>query len=215
MTAAELYAEWDDLTMQERMEGLTEVINDTLSDAGYAEVDVGVDDLSGESASGHFDSSDNSIELDSDHVMNGDPADVLDTAFHEAAHAMEFQDGDYDTLSDEEKADYNDMVGIEGFITDEGDIDIRGTFSPEHQDIYDYAANAVERALAEDPNAMSGAPASPGSAGGSPSSGAEGAESGYGTSGDIGFEIDFESAVVTDGDGYVIEMQLDQATVNP
>ena len=122
----------------ERLAALDEVVNETLSENGYAGVDVEGGDVSpnyGEtSADGTTITFDEQSTIESD-----DAVEALDTAYHEAGHAMREQDGGEELLTSDEVATFNDR-GLVGSIDDEGELHLESTLSPFHDDVAQYAS---------------------------------------------------------------------------
>ncbi len=176
---------WDVMSEDEKLAALEEVINDTLTDLGYEEVDVESGEL--EAASGQ--TSDGTITLDSGSTLSGDPfSEALDTAFHETAHAMDQQDGIYAGMTDEELDDLN-------AINPDDDAG-HTTQDPLHQNVEDYAAAMVEDAKESLAPILGG-----GGSGGGPAGAVGAGESDAGDSGqDFSFDIDYAGVTVTDAD---------------
>lgn len=201
MDAAELYAQWDGLSPSERLEALEELVNDELVTNGYDEVEIEVDDLpeSADSATvGNYD--EGTITFDTDHVLDDPAQDVIETAFHEAGHAMRDQDGLTDLIPEEALEGYNDVQGFEGYYDENGELQIDSVYNPYHQDVYDYGAHRTEQALAPVLGPPPGETASP---------------TAYGVQ-DFPFEIDWDNAVIrTEPAEPVIEVDWDNVVVTP
>ena len=122
--ASDLLSSWSD-DRDERLAALDEVVNETLSENGYAGVDVEGGDVSpnyGEtSADGTTITFDEQSTLESD-----DAVEALDTAYHEAGHAMREQDGGEELFTSDEVATFNDR-GLVGSIDDEGELHLEST----------------------------------------------------------------------------------------
>lgn len=208
---------WDRMDGPERRAALTELINETLGALGYEPVTVEVADLDeafGDYSRGH-------VRLDTDHVTGHHVSNVLDTAFHEAGHAMEDQDGDYGTLDEDTRDDYVD-VGMTFVMTDDGDF--RRASDDLHHDIDLFAdwmtENAMQHCMGRPTESAVGAlfgleeevddgdgPSAP-----VPAAGVVAAEpieidwqeevdgGDGGDGGEAGFEIVWDEAVITDAD---------------
>jgi hypothetical protein len=188
------------------------VINSELEENGYEPVDVAGGDL--EERYGEYDHNTDTVNLDYDHVENGDPASVLNTAFHETGHVMEDQDGDFSTLTADEQSTYNDVVNFEGYIDENGELGMKDTYNSYHEDVYTYADYRTNEVM---DNGMSiGSPAPPAPPAPpvppAPSSGAAGAES---SSGDFEITIDWENVVIENEGDFEFTIDYDNAVVTP
>lgn len=195
MEPCDLVNQWENLTAQERLDALEELINATLQDNGYLPVTLEISNLTG--AFGHFDDVSNHIRFDADRLENSSVDQLIITAFHEAGHAMEFQDGDYEALSDAEQEQYNDEFIVEGSSMDFEENDF-------HPDIEAYAVFKTNELLKE---CQSQDPA---------------AGDIYGSSSDLPLEMEIGEPVVTDAppegssepaasDADLIEFDLEKA----
>ena len=125
----------------EKLRELTSAINQTLADMGYEPVTVEYAHL--DNAYGEYDWDADKVRLDRDHVRDGDFADVLNTAYHEAAHAIEDQDGSYAAMTEEEKADYtNEALN---FVPDGDDFTTASELY--HAEVRQFAEYETELAL--------------------------------------------------------------------
>ena len=201
----------------ERLAALDEVVNETLSENGYAGVDVEGGDVSpnyGEtSADGTTITFDEQSTLESD-----DAVEALDTAYHEAGHAMREQDGGEELLTSDEVATFNDR-GLVGSIDDEGELHLESTLSPFHDDVAHtrctLTGQAIDEAAAESGQSVptAGAPPSA-SVGAAESAAAADAPA----SNELTFEPDFEHAVVTSepaADDFSFEIDVEHVEVSP
>lgn len=179
MDPIELVDSWDDLDRDERADALGEIVNDTLEDWGYDPVETDVDALDG--ANAHYD--DGEVVFDGEYLETDNPYEAIETAFHEAAHAMNDQDGDYELLTDEENETYNDRVSIDLSYDENGEIVAENVLNEFHEDVKDFAEWMLEEWFG------------PGAADAKPVGGGV-AESGTGAA-DAVFEIDMSGVVVS------------------
>src|SRR4029077_15016269 len=183
----------------ERLAARDAVVNDTLSENEYGGVDVEGGDVSPNYAETSGDGT--TITFDEERTLESDDAvEALDTAYHEAGHAMRDQDGGKELLTSDETDTFNER-GYTGSYDDEGELHLESTLGPFHDDVVQYASymtgQAIDEAAAESGQSVqtAGAPTSPGpaSVGGAESAAAADAPS----SNELTFEPDFEHAVVT------------------
>jgi hypothetical protein len=217
--ASDLLLNWNDMDRDERLAALDEVVNDTLSENGYGGVDVEGGDVSPNYGETSPDGT--TITLDEQSTLESDDAvEALDTAYHEAGHAMREQDAGEELLTSDEVATFNDR-GYTGSIDDEGELHLESTLSPFHDDVVQYASymtgQAIDEAAAESGQSVptAGAPSSPGpaSVGGAESAAAADAPS----SNELTFEPDFANAVVTSepADDFSFEIDVEHVEVSP
>ena len=102
MADCEDYDNWDDLDEEERLAALSEAINEHLTEGLYAPVSVRhapTDNLA------YTDDETGDITLSESYLSKAGRNDAYSTAFHEAWHVMDLQDGYF--LSDDYAADFN------------------------------------------------------------------------------------------------------------
>jgi hypothetical protein len=187
-----LASEWDDMSAEDKLEALDRVVNDFLEDWGYPPVDVVGAEL--DDALGEYDDARDEITFDLDSTLGEDSfSEALDTAFHEAAHALNDATDEVE-FGDTDSDDYNAIDPETGEPVDPG-----------HQDVYDFAATQVAAVSAGVGLVMPFAPPPPAAA----ESGGDGGIDG----GDVTFEPDFGAATV-EGDGYG-GFEMGEATVSP
>jgi hypothetical protein len=177
---------WDVMSEDEKLAALEEVINDTLADLGYEQVDVESDTLDGNAG----ETSEGTITLDSGTTLFDDPfSEALDTAFHETAHEMDDQDGISAALPDDEIRDFN--------AVNPDDDTGHTTQDPLHENVEDYAAAMVKETSDRLEPILGGG----GGGGGGPAGAVGAGESDAGDSGhDFSFDIDYAGVTVTDAD---------------
>lgn len=103
MPNCEDYANWDDLDEDERSAALDEAINEHLKASGYAPISVRHDPTDNLAYTDH-DTGD--ITLSESYLSRAGRNDAYSTAFHEAWHAMDIQDGVSDRMSADYYADF-------------------------------------------------------------------------------------------------------------
>jgi hypothetical protein len=113
---------WDNFTSDGRRDTLETLINDTLQSEGYEPVNVEVGDLGGYDDDGggtwaetyQDDDGTITITVDSEHLDKADVQDMVDTSFHEAEHAKQYQDGqDYGPVDEIDAWDAGSAGGVE------------------------------------------------------------------------------------------------------
>jgi len=203
----------------ERLAALDEVVSDTLSENGYSGVNVQGGDVSPNYGETSGDGT--TITFDEERTLESDDAvEALNTAYHEAGHAMRDQDGGGELLTSDEIATFNEW-GYSGSYDDEGELHLELSLGPFHDDVVDYASymtgQAIDEAAAESgqsvPTAGAPAPPGPASGGGAESAAAADAPS----SNELTVEPDFEHAVATSepaGD-FSFEIDVEHVEVSP
>jgi hypothetical protein len=219
--ASDLLLNWNDMDRDERLAALDAVVNDTLSENGYAEVDVEGGDAHSNYAVTETGEEGTTITFDEERTLESDDAvEALDTAYHEAGHAMRDQDGGRELLTKDETDTFNEREYV-GSYDDEGELHLESTLSPFHDDVVQYGAymtgQAIDEAAAASGQSVptAGAPPSPGpaSVGGAESA----AEANAPSSNELTFEPDFEHAVVTSepaGD-FSFEIDVEHVEISP
>ena len=119
----------------ERLAALDEVVNETLSENGYAGVDVEGGDVSlnyGETSAHEKSPSPSTSKARLNQTMRSRRCRLCT---HEAGHAMREQDGGEELFGRVTKvATFNDR-GLVGSIDDEGELHLESTLSPFHDDV--------------------------------------------------------------------------------
>lgn len=204
MDPCEMVDEWQNMTAQERLDALEEMINDGLEGLGYAPVTTEIADLSNSNANADY--SNGHVRFDAEHLEGEDALKLIETAYHEMAHAMEHQDGDYGSLTDEEREQYNDEWIVDD--SEDGAWEFEeNDFHPDIEAFADYmTGQAVKDCQSQEPSGgeVYGSGSSdlpfefeigePVIEDEQPDGGTSGA-----TGGDFDFEIDYENAVFSSG----------------
>jgi hypothetical protein len=148
MEPCDLVEQWDNLTAQERLDEMEALINEHLESMGYAPVSTEINNL--DNANADYGKENNLVRFDADYIENSSADKVIRTAYHEMAHAMEYQDGNYDALSDTERQQYND-----DYIVEEGSMDFaENDFHPDIAAFAEYMANeTLNECQSQDPAA--------------------------------------------------------------
>ena len=152
---------WDVMSPEERLEALADAINAHLVESGYARVNVIAEDSPLKSDGtrewvGSYSDSETTIRLDSGHVADDGMEEVIDTAYHESAHAMQYQDGNVTGLSDKERAAMHELFDRDSLDFGDADPDLLVGYWEEleaadeaHESVTDHARYFTEQALAE------------------------------------------------------------------
>lgn len=96
MDRCDLYDRWNEMSKQERLDALKELIQDTAEDWGYAPPEVVDGEFDDPGMMGEWDYDSETVSLGMDNY--DDPDDAVDAAYHELGHMME----DYDGFGDPE-----------------------------------------------------------------------------------------------------------------
>jgi hypothetical protein len=199
LTAEELCEQWDDLDPDERLQSLEDIASGYLVDHGYDNVDVQRADLD-EGVAAETDPVTGDIVFDDESLRDMDADEALETLFHETWHSMDVQDGVLDRLPEDEQEAINEIIGMEGYFDDQGELRMRDVyFVPEHDNAETFGEEMSNAACPDDDE-----PAPPSPSG--PPSGSESASEGFQVeidwahitvTGEFTFEPDFDNAVVT------------------
>jgi hypothetical protein len=207
MDPADVVVSWADWSREERLGALSDVVNQTLEENGYDDVDTQDDDIG---YSSNYNPDTNTVSFGDDMLDADDPMDALQSAYHETGHAMRDQDGS-EPLSPDEYATWNEKSF--DFVQDDEDPDGYATPSnanPMHDDVNAFADYMMDRTLG--PSGGGG-----GGGGGSAAGGESAADADAPTSHDVSFEPDFDNATVTSepSDDVSFDIDVANAVVSP